>query len=520
MCQHCLSRREFHTLAAAGLTTAVLGGHALATAPAMDIEPWDPTQPPRKTGRALRVQPVLVHAIMAPKEKTSWRSWSEIVNEPAAEAEMQRIAAELKKLSSAADFPLEFLPLLKVTTAEQAASMQQGNFDVVLLYAASNAALFKACSAADPKRDTIIFVRHRSGPTYYGYECLGVRHFQVPDAAWASQNHADQHGGVTLDDVVVDDYDEVLWRLRALYGLNNFLGQRVVALGGPAGKWDSTAPQVARDRYHLDIREVTYEDLAARLTSAANDDRLQKQCAAWTDQYLTLPGTQLETDRDFVQRAFVLYVVFRQWLQEHEAPAITINQCMGTILNVSNTTACMPLSWLNDEGFLAFCESDFVVVPPGILLHYISGKPVVMHNSTFPHKGIVTCAHCTAPRRMNGDRYEPVRIMTHYESDFGAAPKVDIPIGQTMCAISPEYATGRWVGIKCVVRDNPCFAICRSQQDVEIQGDWRRLIREARDSHWMMVYGDYLREIGYAVRKIGLTWDNTANPDNTAAATA
>ena len=136
-----------------------------------------------------------------------------------------------------------------------------------------------------------------------------------------------------------------------------------------------------------------------------------------------------------------------------------------------------------------------------------------MHNSTFPHKAIVTCAHCTAPRRMDGKRYEPVRIMTHYESDFGAAPKVEMPMGQQVCAISPEYSTTRWVGIKAVVRDNPCFAICRSQQDVEIQGNWRRLIPEARDSHWMMVYGDYLREIGYAAHKIGLTWDNISDTD-------
>lgn len=123
------------------------------------------------------------------------------------------------------------------------------------------------------------------------------------------------------------------------------------------------------------------------------------------------------------------------------------------------------------------------------------------------------CAHCTAPRRMDGRRYEPARIMTHYESDFGAAPKIEMPIGQEVCAISPEYASGRWVGIKAVVRDNPCFAICRSQQDVEIQGDWKRLVAEARDSHWMMVYGDYLREIGYAARKIGLTWDDVSSTD-------
>ncbi|NQU11873.1 sugar isomerase, partial [bacterium] len=358
---------------------------------------------------------------------------------------------------------------------------------------------------------TVVFVRHKSGPTYYGYECLGVRHFPVPSIELWSRNSADNHGEVTLDDVVVDDYDDVLWRLRSLYGLHSFVGQRVVALGGPMGKWDGKAPDVARQRYKLDIVDVSYDDLAARLTALAADQKFQQQCAAWTDRCLAVPGTRLETKKEFVQRAFALYAVFRQWLREHEAPAITFNQCMGTILSVSNTTACMPLSWLNDEGFIAFCESDFVVVPAGILLHYISGKPVFMHNSTFPHKAIVTCAHCTAPRRMDGKHYEPVRIMTHYESDFGAAPKVELPIGQQVCAISPEYSTARWVGIKAVVRDNPCFAICRSQQDVEIQGNWRRLIPEARDSHWMMVYGDYLREIGYAAHKIGLTWDNISD---------
>jgi hypothetical protein len=27
-----------------------------------------------------------------------------------------------------------------------------------------------------------------------------------------------------------------------------------------------------------------------------------------------------------------------------------------------------------------------------------------------------------------------------------------------------------------------------------------------RDSHWVMVYGDCLRELGYAARKIGINW--------------
>jgi hypothetical protein len=508
-----MNRREFGTLTAAGVTGAMVGLSSASPAAKAAIEPWDPDRPPVVTGRPLRVQPILAHNVMTPREKTSWRSWSDIINGPAAAEEMGRIAGELKGIAARADFPLELLPAAKVTTVEQAAAIQKGNFDAVLLYAASNAGLFRACLAADPKRDTIVFVRHKSGPIYYGYECLGVRFFQVPSPELWQRNSADNHGPVTLDDVVVDDYDEVLWRLRALAGLKNFVGQRMLALGGALGKWDSSAPEVARTRYKLDIVPIDYKELAARLAGIKSDVKLQGQFAAWTDRYLALPNTRLETKKEFVQRAFGVYTVFRQWLREYDAPAITVASCMGTIFGVSNTAACMPLSWLNDEGYIAFCESDFVVMPPGILLHYIAGKPVFMHNSTFPHKATVTCAHCTAPRRMDGKRYAPARIMTHFESDFGAAPKVEMPIGQEVCAISPEYAKPRWVGIKGIVRDNPCYAICRSQQDVEIVGHWKRLIAEARDSHWMMVYGDYLREVGYAVHKLGLTWDNVSDVD-------
>jgi hypothetical protein len=513
MCDHCMNRREFGALTGAGLAGTMLGLSSAVAAGEADAVAWDPEKPLVVTGRALRVQPILAHNVMAPREKTSWRSWSEIVNEPAAVEEMGRIAGDLKLLGEKADFPLEILPTTKVTTTEQAAAVQQGDFDVVLLFAASNAGLFGPCCAADRRRDTVVFVRHKSGPTYYGYECLGTRFFKVPSPELWQHNTADDHGPVTLDDVVVDDYEEVLWRLRALYGLKNFVGQRMLALGGAQGKWDGSAPEVARARYKLDIIPIEYGELAARLEKIQADAKLQEQFAAWTDRYLALPNTRLETKKEFVHRAFGIYMVFRQWLREHNAPAITVASCMGTIMGVSNTAACMPLSWLNDEGYIAFCESDFVIMPPGILLRYISGKPVFMHNSTFPHKAMVTCAHCTAPRRMDGKRYEPVRIMTHYESDFGAAPKVEMPLGQEVCAISPEYTKPRWVGIKGIVRDNPCYAICRSQQDVEIVGHWRRLIPEARDSHWMMVYGDYLREVGYAIHKLGMTWDNVSDTD-------
>lgn len=244
-----------------------------------------------------------------------------------------------------------------------------------------------------------------------------------------------------------------------------------------------------------------------KFLSARADSARVALAERWAQKYLALPGTALETDRKFVVNAFVLYGVFKDVMRENGTGVFTINQCMGTIMPMSETTACLPLSLLNDEGLMAFCESDFVIIPAAVLLRYIVSKPVFLHNSTFPHNGLVTCAHCTAPRRMNGTRYEPVRILTHYESEFGAAPKIAMPKGQEVTCIDPEYATCRWVGVRGVVESNPFYPICRSQQDVRIQGHWKKLLNEIRDSHWVMAYGNYLKEIGHAAPRIGVTWD-------------
>jgi hypothetical protein len=79
----------------------------------------------------------------------------------------------------------------------------------------------------------------------------------------------------------------------------------------------------------------------------------------------------LETPKPLVEKAFVLCEIFRELLAEAQTDAITVNNCMSTIMPVSETTACLPLTLLNDEGYLAFCESDFVAIPSGILLRYV-----------------------------------------------------------------------------------------------------------------------------------------------------
>jgi len=354
-----------------------------------------------------------------------------------------------------------------------------------------------------PDRRNLVFVRHKSGPIYLWYEIVHPR---------LLRKTVDEYGQPGLEpyDVIVDDYGEVLWRLRAFYALKNSVGSRIVAIGGASG-WGAggqQAPHVAVEKWKMDIQTVPYPDLGQMIQSARADAQRVRRAEAEAEQYLAEPGISLRTDKGFVVRAFLLTHIFEELMSEAGAQAITVNACMGTIMPMAETTACLPLSLINDSGALAFCESDFAVIPSGVLLNHIAGTPVFLQDPTYPHDGVVTVAHCTAPRKMDGKRAEETLIVTHFESDYGAAPKVNMRIGQEITMIDPDFADERWIGFRGTIVAHPFHAICRSQIDVAIDGDWRKLMEEMRGFHWMLAYGDHLKETGYALRKLGIQWYN------------
>lgn len=128
----------------------------------------------------------------------------------------------------------------------------------------------------------------------------------------------------------------------------------------------------------------------------------------------------------------------------------------------------------------------------------------------YPYDGIFFVAHCQAPRRMNGRDYEPPTIMTHYESDYGTACKTHYLKGQEVTVLIPNLRCTQWQGFRGKIVGSPSYPACRSQMEIAIDGDWQRLLREMQGFHTQIVYGDYTREVGYALKKLGgqITWRN------------
>lgn len=108
---------------------------------------------------------------------------------------------------------------------------------------------------------------------------------------------------------------------------------------------------------------------------------------------------------------------------------------------------------------------------------------------------------------MDGRKREPAKILTHFESDYGAAPKVEMSIGQPVTNIIPNFEVDEYKGLVGKIVDNPFMDICRSQIDISFDCDSKTIAENMPGFHWITSYGDFHREIGYALRRTGIKWE-------------
>ncbi|KPK83464.1 MAG: hypothetical protein AMS27_12745 [Bacteroides sp. SM23_62_1] len=448
------------------------------------------------------VKPLLVYSTPEYQYQTSWRAWGGIQTEQDAEKEISKIKEELNQLQQKADFPLTFLPVSGIRGSGDIEGIGAlASADTFLVYAAGGW-MDTFDTLHKMNKDMIFFCRHKSGPVYLWYEIISPRYLR---------QHTDELAvaGVDEQDVVIDSQDEILWRLRALCGLHNTLNTGIIAIGGP-GAWsqpEGVVPGLVEGKFKFRIYTVSYDELGNLIREARRDKDVVSRSEKRAGIYLQDSGITMETKREYVNNCFLLDEVFRRIMDDSHCRAITINGCMGTIMPLAETSACLTLSLLNDAGYLSFCESDFVVIPAGILLANISGNPVFLNDPTYPHDGIITLAHCTAPRRMDGRNLEPTRILTHFESDYGAAPKVEMQKGQVVTNIIPDFLVSHYIGLKGTIVDHPFMDICRSQIDISFDVDSHILAQRMPGFHWMTGYGDYMREMGYALKRMGIEWE-------------
>ena len=180
-----------------------------------------------------------------------------------------------------------------------------------------------------------------------------------------------------------------------------------------------------------------------------------------------------------------IYRALKEIVTEYGLSALTI-KCFDLLKY--DTTACLAVAKLNDEGVVAGCEGDIGAVLTMMIVSGITGKPCWMANVCRIGKTI-TLAHCTVPLTMT----ESYELTTHAESGKGTAI-----IGRLRKDIVTLARYGRrkmLLALGKVIRNLREDGLCRTQVEVEPFCDIDELIENSLGNHLVLAYGDIRRDI-------------------------
>ena len=131
-------------------------------------------------------------------------------------------------------------------------------------------------------------------------------------------------------------------------------------------------------------------------------------------------------------KAAKAYLAIKQICQENCLDALTI-RCFD-IVKVCDTTSCLALALLNDEGIVAGCEGDMQTLLSMLLAKRLCGEPAFMANPSKLTDTTSMLAHCTIPLTMCDETV----VRSHFESGIGVAIQGLLPL--------TDYTLFKWGG--------------------------------------------------------------------------
>ena len=192
------------------------------------------------------------------------------------------------------------------------------------------------------------------------------------------------------------------------------------------------------------------------------------------------------------------YSAIKKICQEERLDAMTI-RCFD-IVKACNTTSCLALAKLNDEGIVAGCEGDMQTLMTMILAKKLCNEPAFMANPSILTDTTTMFAHCTVPLSM----CFRTTMRTHFESGIGVAVQGDMPL--------TDYTIMKWGGPRLdkmfvteakAIKDEYSNHFCRTQItfDVNLKP---YLLNHPIGNHHVIIKGCHAAEIRRFMKENGI----------------
>jgi L-fucose isomerase-like protein len=264
------------------------------------------------------------------------------------------------------------------------------------------------------------------------------------------------------------------------------LASRIGLVGEPSD-WlvaSSPASETVRTTWGPTVVPLPLTRLTAALDaeSAARGDAVAREFGAGAEAVAEAVAAALPA-------AGQVYAALRRLAEAERLDAVAV-RCFDLIAS-RNTTGCLALAQLNDEGVVAGCEGDLVATVAMLWLRRLTGELPWMANPSRidPERGRLILAHCTVPRGAS----RSYRLRSHFESGLGVGVQGALATGPvTLARLGGVRVERLWTSDGQLLCNTDHPDLCRTQVEVEIGREAARdLLARPLGNHLVMIPGHH-----------------------------
>lgn len=212
----------------------------------------------------------------------------------------------------------------------------------------------------------------------------------------------------------------------------------------------------------------------------------------FADEFIKNAKGMKEATAEDVVEATRLYKAIRTVVERYDLSAFTIS-CFH-LLDITHTTGCLALAFLNDAGIPAGCEGDIPTLFTMVVAKVMTGKPGFMANPSRvnPVTGEIVFAHCTVGLTQT----EGYTIRSHFESSSGVAVQGMIKEGPaTVFKIGGEKLDQFFITSAQLEENLDEPFLCRTQIRMHIDKDPGYFLKNPLGNHHVILSGGYTEVI-------------------------
>lgn len=281
----------------------------------------------------------------------------------------------------------------------------------------------------------------------------------------------------------------IIQRIHTLYSnfraQRSLFGRRIGVIGTPSS-WlvaSNVDYLLAKRRWGIEYMDIPLEriyEYYRRIT----DDEVGASCAAVASQALACREV---TPEDLI-KAVRLYRAIKKICEEDKLDALTLS-CFKLIEQI-DTTGCLALSLLNDEGIIAGCEGDLQSVFTLLATRTLTNKGGFMANpSTINTRtNELVLAHCTVGLK----QVERYIIRNHFETEKGIGIQGLLPTGDvTIVKCGGECLDEYYLSTGTLTENTNYINMCRTQVRIKMNTPAEYFLKNPLGNHHIMLQGNH-----------------------------